>query len=159
MNWEMVGAVGEVTGSLAVLLTLIYLARQIKQNNHSLEENRKYASAQAYQARAETAIDVLRGVDAELMAKLGVTTLSEVNVSRISNLDEVSRIRLHQQLQILMIAIDNIAYQQSLGLMGRVSPIGRAMLKELLPLWEAMDIQLRPAIRTLIDQRETEESA
>ena len=33
MNWEAIGAVGEVLGSIAVLLTLIYLASQIKQSN------------------------------------------------------------------------------------------------------------------------------
>ena len=30
MNWEIVGATGEWFGSLAILITLIYLARQIK---------------------------------------------------------------------------------------------------------------------------------
>jgi hypothetical protein len=34
VNWEAIGAVGEVLGSLAVLLTLIYLASQIRQSNH-----------------------------------------------------------------------------------------------------------------------------
>lgn len=33
MNWEAMGAVGEVVGALAVVLTLAYLARQIRQSN------------------------------------------------------------------------------------------------------------------------------
>ena len=33
MNWEMVGAIGEVSGALAVLATLAYLAVQIRQSN------------------------------------------------------------------------------------------------------------------------------
>jgi len=32
MNWEAISAVGEILGALAVLVTLIYLAVQIKQN-------------------------------------------------------------------------------------------------------------------------------
>jgi hypothetical protein len=32
MNWEAVGAVGEILGAIAVLVTLIYLATQIKQH-------------------------------------------------------------------------------------------------------------------------------
>lgn len=32
MNWEAIGAVGEALGSIAVLVTLIYLAIQIRQN-------------------------------------------------------------------------------------------------------------------------------
>ena len=35
MNWEAVGAVGEVLGAIAVVLTLIYLAAQIRQNTSS----------------------------------------------------------------------------------------------------------------------------
>jgi hypothetical protein len=33
MNWDGIGAVGEVIGALAVLITLIYLATQIRQSN------------------------------------------------------------------------------------------------------------------------------
>ena len=30
MNWQAIGAVGEILGALAVLITLVYLARQVK---------------------------------------------------------------------------------------------------------------------------------
>ena len=30
MNWDAIGTVGELTGAIAVLITLIYLATQIK---------------------------------------------------------------------------------------------------------------------------------
>lgn len=33
MNWDAIGAVGELVGGLAVIATLIYLASQIRQNN------------------------------------------------------------------------------------------------------------------------------
>ena len=33
MNWEAVGAVGEIVGALGVLLTLVYLAVQIRKNS------------------------------------------------------------------------------------------------------------------------------
>ena len=33
MNWDAVGAVGEIIGALAVLVTLVYLATQIRQAN------------------------------------------------------------------------------------------------------------------------------
>ncbi len=32
MNWEAIGAVGELVGALAVFLTLVYLSMQIRQN-------------------------------------------------------------------------------------------------------------------------------
>ena len=34
MNWDAVGAIGEILGALAVFLTLLYLAAQIRQNSH-----------------------------------------------------------------------------------------------------------------------------
>ena len=33
MNWEAIGAIGEVIGALGVIFTLIYLASQIRQSN------------------------------------------------------------------------------------------------------------------------------
>jgi hypothetical protein len=32
MDWEAIGAIGEIIGAVAVLLTIVYLADQIKQN-------------------------------------------------------------------------------------------------------------------------------
>jgi hypothetical protein len=36
MNWEAISAVGEIGGALAVIVTLGYLAAQIRQNTHSV---------------------------------------------------------------------------------------------------------------------------
>ena len=35
MNWEAIGAEGEIVGALAVLITLVYLSVQIKQNSRT----------------------------------------------------------------------------------------------------------------------------
>ena len=37
MNWDALGAIAELVGAIAVLLTLIYLAVQIRQNNKLAE--------------------------------------------------------------------------------------------------------------------------
>ncbi len=37
MNWDAVGAIAELLGAIAVLVTLLYLARQIRQNRESVE--------------------------------------------------------------------------------------------------------------------------
>ena len=42
------GAIGEVVCALAVVITLIYLAKQIKQNTHAMEQGRRLALAQTY---------------------------------------------------------------------------------------------------------------
>ena len=46
MNWEAIGAAGEVLGAVAVLVTLVYLATQVR---HAREESRRALS----QARTE----------------------------------------------------------------------------------------------------------
>ena len=42
MNWEAIGAIAEVLGVMAVFVTLIYLAYQLRQNNILLKEQAKY---------------------------------------------------------------------------------------------------------------------
>ena len=37
MNWEAIGAIGEIVGAFGVIVTLIYLALQIKQNSKTIE--------------------------------------------------------------------------------------------------------------------------
>ena len=44
MNWEATGAIGETIGALAVFLTLIYLAMQIRQNTNTVQASAVDAS-------------------------------------------------------------------------------------------------------------------
>ena len=44
MNWNAIGAIGEVAGALAVVITLLFLARQLRENTRS-------ANAAAHSAR------------------------------------------------------------------------------------------------------------
>ena len=37
MNWDAIGAVGEILGAIAVIATLIYLAKQIRQNSQAVQ--------------------------------------------------------------------------------------------------------------------------
>ena len=46
MNWEALGAIGEIIGAAAVLATLFYLAAQIKMQNRQLEKSNDHARAQ-----------------------------------------------------------------------------------------------------------------
>lgn len=47
MNWDAIGAVGEIIGALAVLATLVYLAIQIRQNTGALRAAALNSSIQA----------------------------------------------------------------------------------------------------------------
>ncbi len=45
MNWEIVGSTGEWVGAFAVVATLFYFAKQIRQNSASLDRANEYAQA------------------------------------------------------------------------------------------------------------------
>ena len=45
MNWEAIGAVGELIGALAVLVTLFYLAKQIRHGSESQDRANELAQA------------------------------------------------------------------------------------------------------------------
>jgi hypothetical protein len=37
MNWEAIAAIGEVLGAVAVVITLVYLAKQLRENTKSIK--------------------------------------------------------------------------------------------------------------------------
>ncbi len=47
MNWEAIGAVGEMIGAIGVIVTLGYLAFQIRQNTQQLAQNERTSIAAA----------------------------------------------------------------------------------------------------------------
>jgi hypothetical protein len=55
MNWDAIGAIGELIGSLAVVITIAYLVIQIRQNNKSAK------SVSTNQSRA-AAVDVISAI-------------------------------------------------------------------------------------------------
>ncbi len=59
MNWEATGAVGEILGAAAVVVTLIYLSVQVRQNSllakASIRENRTDSSQKILLALADSA--------------------------------------------------------------------------------------------------------
>ena len=76
MNWDAIGAVGEAGGAIAVVATLVYLARQIRHSSLS--------------ARASTTLDASRLV-AETLRGLGQTPdLADIWARGMSEPDSLS---------------------------------------------------------------------
>ena len=50
MNWEAISTIAEIIGAAAVVISLIYLAVQIRQNNRQVEEQIRALRLQAYDA-------------------------------------------------------------------------------------------------------------
>jgi len=64
MNWDAMGAIGEVVGAVGVIATLGYLAVQIRQNTGAqsaateLEKSTAYSRFHSYMASSETLADI-----------------------------------------------------------------------------------------------------
>lgn len=54
MNWEAVGAIGEIVGAAAVVVTLVFLAAQIRLSARATQESNKLERAAAIDRHAET---------------------------------------------------------------------------------------------------------
>ncbi|MAT83331.1 MAG: hypothetical protein CMD39_03480, partial [Gammaproteobacteria bacterium] len=57
MNWDAVGALAELAAA-GVVLTLVYLSVQIRQNTRSMDESRRLAIAQTFQERSRMTMDL-----------------------------------------------------------------------------------------------------
>ena len=94
---EVLGNVGEFVGAIAVVLTLFYLAVQVKHskeateaNTRSMEEDRKVALAQAFQTRASETANSLRILATSPIAAIQL----KYEKSGLDSLDDEERFRL-----------------------------------------------------------------
>ena len=64
MNWEAIATISEVIGAVGVIVTLVYLAIQIRQNTAAqsaateLEKSTSYSGLHSYIASSETLADI-----------------------------------------------------------------------------------------------------
>ena len=57
MNWEALGAIAELLGAIGVILTLLYLSRQIDNNSKQLEGSAVVAIAEYERSMLEDIFD------------------------------------------------------------------------------------------------------
>jgi len=117
------GAIGEVIGAIAVVITLIYLAKEIRLNTHAMDEGRKLALAQTYQMRADALQAMLvQAADSDnigpIIIKLTGLGYPE-DVAALARLDESEwrRFRMWQIAQ--QTHWDNMHYQYQQGYLDR----------------------------------------
>ena len=118
---QLLGNYGEFIGAIAVVVTLVYLAAQVRQgkvateaNTHALEANRRLALAQTYQARAEV-------LDARLTQLANSGELAPFLFSAMSGETEIDTLSDEQSARLrlysfgLMNWFDNMYYQYQQG--------------------------------------------
>jgi hypothetical protein len=140
------GAIGEVIGAIAVVVTLIYLAKEIRLNTHAMEESRKLALAQTYQMRADALQAMLvEAADSDhigpIIIKLTGLGYPE-DVDALSQLDDTEwrRFRMWQIAQ--QTHWDNMHYQYQQGYLDReyYEDAFKDRVVRLAPTWRALGL-------------------
>ena len=145
MNWEALGAIGELSGAAGVVITLVYLAIQIRQNTQSMEEGRRLALAQTYQMRADALQSmVVHAAGSEIgriIVKLTQLGYPE-NVGALDELtgEEKGRFRLWQIAQ--QTHWDNTFFQYQQGYLDKeyYEEAFKERVGRLAPTWQALGL-------------------
>lgn len=82
MNWEAIGVIAEVVGSAAVVITLIFLAYEVRSNKRALESASIDTFATGYNA-----------VNASLMENAELAEIYSIGIANPEALDETQKIR------------------------------------------------------------------
>lgn len=140
------GALGEFLGSIAVLATLVYLAVQLRQNTHSINESKKLALAQTYQMRAD-ALQMMLVTAADsrfigpVIAKLTTAGYPE-DIRALDDLsaEERGRFRMWQIAQ--QTHWDNMFFQYQQGYIDEeyYRDAFKVRVRRLAPTWEELGL-------------------
>ena len=95
MSWEAIGAIGSLLGAISVLLTLLYLAKQIKENSKLLTTSVYQTAVDGYNEMASMFLENPELARNLLMDK--PAQLSEVDAYR---LNLILRVYLNQGLKL-----------------------------------------------------------
>src|SRR4029077_1568985 len=108
MNWEAVGAIGQIVGAVLVGITLIYLAVQLRQNTSALKSS------------AFLAISTLMGSTMEVWATH--SDLAALLIKAQAGLDEISpdeRARFGFLMMMAFRRVETVVVQRHLGFIDR----------------------------------------
>lgn len=106
MNWNAIGALGEIFGGLAVVLSLVYVAAQLRQNTQAL---RRAASADA--------ISAIRHWNDALIRDPEVGRIFTQGLTGIDSLSEADRIRFLTLMVNFFKTYEDLYYQYANGAM------------------------------------------
>jgi hypothetical protein len=107
MNWEAVGAISEMVGSAAVVITIAYLAVQVKQSGKSAR------SATTNQSRAAVT-DVLTGISVDTEA----SRIYARGVKDPNSLDAEERVRFDLIIYQTLRSAETLFWESREGLLG-----------------------------------------
>jgi hypothetical protein len=146
MTLSDLGSLGEMVSAAAVVVTLWYLAVQIRQNTHAMEEGKRLALAQTYQMRADALQTMLvHAADSQYIGPL-ITKLTQQgypeDVSALDRLTPDERGRFRQWQIAQQTHWDNMFFQYQQGYLDEeyYRDAFRERVARLAPTWKALGI-------------------
>src|SRR5262245_34422054 len=146
MTLQDFGAIAEVVSAVAVVITLIYLARQIHQNTHAMDEGRKLALAQTYQMRSDALQAMLvQAADSDHIGPI-IIRLTEMgypaDVTALDRLSEAERGRFRMWQIAQQTHWDNMHYQYQHGYLEPeyYEDAFKERVVRLAPTWKALGL-------------------
>ncbi len=114
MTLQDLGAIGDLIGGVGVVVSLVYVGYQIRQNSLQIEHNSRHVEAAMYQQTADAFArwHVLVAQDAELADLWRRSLKGEIR-------DTVERTRFSSLILILFITYENAYFQVQFGAMRR----------------------------------------
>jgi hypothetical protein len=100
VNWEVIGAVAELAGSVGVILTLVYVATQIKQANVGMRVSAKQEMSRQY---GEFADQIIEDVDLAELFLAG---------NEGEELDRIQRLRYFTMMEKATWQFSSMYFQQ-----------------------------------------------
>jgi hypothetical protein len=155
MTIQELGALGEFLGSIFVLVTLIYLAVQVRQSRDLLEENRKIALSQVYEGRSAYRGGLTRDlmnnqhwISTFLKLRGGLDQPTpDVLIENYEKLTDQEKLLVTYRTAAMIQGIDNSLYQIGLGLVDEDGASGSYdFIRSEYPLWVHAGVSIPPRI-------------
>jgi len=147
MNWEAIGAVGETVGALAVLVTLVYLAMQIRQNTRAVQA-----------AAVDSANSQVSKTREVIFADADVTNMYRRGSEDPASLSEDDTIRYRLLMHNIMLSLSNSITQASVtGLSESMSQVELPILARVVGtaggrwFWKTYRHEFEESFRGIID--------
>lgn len=152
MTLSDLGSIGEFVSSIVVLLTLFYLAVQVRHSRQLLERNEKLALGQAFQARVDSRRDLEK-----LVIELSDLVV-RVGKDEFEQLTESEQLKVRQLNPLWADWWDNNIYQASLGFESTLDlNVDLGTFERVLERWQATGIKPSERVLEWYAQRKREE--
>ena len=148
MNWDAIGAVGEIVGALAVFLTLAYLAIQIRQNTKAVQAS-----------GIDSSISTVSVARQSIYESDGLSEIYLKGLADPDSLSDKERLRYRLLVHNLLMALSNIHAQSTFTNLSRSTWETQApVLMRLINspggqwFWETYKLEFESSFREEVDK-------